>query len=338
VRASKNPVKEELTAFALVVNRVCILLLVALLIFVPLLTARGAQRNNSTGKRRSIGEIFLVVCSGVTIAVTCVLPITMCVREAEGSQTTKECWAETLLLLANYAFDIKYSDSIYSLSNAYDTKYSRLLAYFVFPLSILLLSLRAQLIRRCQCWLKCHFPPCQSKGDGRRLLLLFLAGLGQVGFYGVDVFGYGPVELWQIGGGVSGIGAGILWSGGVVLCAGFVILMFWLDRAVVIEHSVPYAMAYVWALSTSVLGASYILGLFHRFDASISRTFSTGPEGRAVDFSTLATPAALTLFSSLVLWVCSQVTGRVTTEHNYNVWGFPALFALVRREQSRPKR
>jgi hypothetical protein len=113
--------------------------------------------------------------------------------------------------------------------------------------------------------------------------------------------------------------------------------MFWLDRAVVIEHSVPYAMAYVWALSASVLGASYILGLFHRFDASVSMTFSTGPEGRAVDFSTLVTQAALTLFSSLVLRVCSQVTGRVTTEHNHNVWRFPALFALVGREQSRPK-
>jgi hypothetical protein len=128
-------------------------------------------------------------------------------------------------------------------------------------------------------------------------------------------------------------GVGSLWSCGVVACAGFVIALFYLDRDLVVEHSVPYAMAYVWALTASVLGASYILGLFSRFDTAISTVFSAG----AVDFSALVNQAALTIFSSLVLWVCSQVTGRITTEHHHTVFRFPALFALVGREQSSPK-
>jgi hypothetical protein len=294
-------------------DRVCILLVVALVVFVPLLTARGVERNVTRYNNRSIKEKFLVVCSGMVIAVTSVLPITMCVRKAEGSAATKWCWAETLLLVLTCAFNIEYSDNIYSMSNAYNTKYSRLLDYFVFPLSIVLLWLRA----RCQCCLTARFPPCRRAGDHRRLLLLLLAGLGQVGFYAVDVFG--------------DRGAGSLWSCGVVACAAFIFALFWLDRHLVIEHSVPYCMAYIWALSASVLGASYILGLFHRFQTEISVVFSI----RGVDLSTLVTQVALTLFSSLVLSVCSQVTGRLTTERHHTVWRFPVLFALVGRQQRR---
>jgi hypothetical protein len=64
-----------------------------------------------------------------------------------------------------------------------------------------------------------------------------------------------------------------LWSIGVVACAAFVVTIFWMDRNKEIKHTVPYAVAYVWALSASVLGASYILGLFYKIDTLIDSVF-----------------------------------------------------------------
>jgi hypothetical protein len=94
-----------------------------------------------------------------------------------------------------------------------------------------------------------------------------------------------------------------------------------MDRDKDIEHSVPYAVAYVWSLNASVLGASYIIGLFFQYDTLISSVFGQS--------SLLVSQVALTLFSTLVLWMFEQVSASVTTAHDHRAFIFPGLFAVV---------
>jgi uncharacterized membrane protein YjjB (DUF3815 family) len=155
----------------------------------------------------------------------------------------------------------------------------------------------------------------RAPGDRNRAALLLLTGLFQVFFYtgeAISVVDFADER---------DVRNSSLWSIGVVACAGFVVMMFCMDRKKKIEHSVPYAVAYAWALSASVLGASYILGLFYRFDTLIDSLIG--------QYSLLVSQVALTLLSSLVLWVFDQVSERITTTRDYIAFMLPGLFAMV---------
>jgi hypothetical protein len=218
----------------------------------------------------------------------------MCISKADSSAHTKWFWGEILIVLgASIAFVFAIS------SDNYDAASMRILAYLVVAVSIAVFSVWA-ICRR-------HRAPA----DGKRAILLILTGLCQVICY-YPAF----ASVYSISSAFS-----ISCSIGVVASADFVVMMFWMDRNEKIEHSVPYAVAYAWALSASVLGASFIIGLFYRFDNLISSVFGQS--------SLLVSQVALALFSSIVLWVFGQVSGRVTTAGDHTAFMFPGLFAVV---------
>jgi hypothetical protein len=237
-----------------------------------------------------------VIISDVIIGLTCVLPTTMCISKADGGANTKWFWGEIVSILGTFiAF-------LFALNRRYiQASPARLLAYFVVAVTITVTCLRAMCRRD------------RAPGDRRRAALLLLTGLCQFLFY------FGEFLLSEIV--TSVIETTSLWSIGVVGSAAFVGVMFWMDRNEKLEHSVPYAVAYAWALSASVLGASYIIGLFYRFDTLISSVFGQS--------SLLVSQVALTLFSSLVLSVFGKVSRRVTTARDHTAFMFPGLFAVV---------
>jgi hypothetical protein len=217
--------------------------------------------------------------------------------KADGGAHTKWFWCELLTILAGslvFLWDVVSRD---------DGTFSRWSAYTALAVSIAPSCVRAA-------WRHNRAP-----GDRKRAVLLLLAGLGQGLFYTVEytntyiVFNAEEVQNAS------------LWSIGVVACAGFVVMMFWMDRRENIEHSVPYAVAYAWALSASVLGASYTLGLFYRYEKMIYSVFGSS--------STFVSQLALTLFSSVVLWVFGKVSGSITTARDHTVFMLPGLFAVV---------
>jgi hypothetical protein len=103
---------------------------------------------------------------------------------------------------------------------------------------------------------------------------------------------------------------------GPILCAGFVVRMLHLDRKEVIEHSVVYAVAYAWALHFSVLGSSYFLRMLRVMFVFI-------PE------YVLIVQISLSLFGSVMLWVFSRISRRITTMRDEVVYMFAGFFALV---------
>jgi hypothetical protein len=278
------PVTDHLPDFSLVVDRVCILLLAALAVFVPTLTGRQAQS-------------FLSIISGMIIGVSCALPTTMCVLKADGSAHTKWFLGEILNIFAgSFVFIFTFGNESDEVINV------RWVAYSVVAFSIAIPSVRTMCRRD------------SAPGDRKRVALILLTGLGQVLFYMFEfINSFNALDERDTRN-------SSFWSIGVVACAAFVVMLFWMDRNEEIKHSVPYAMAYAWALSASVLGASYILGLFYRFDTLINSVFGLS--------STLVSQVSLTLFSTLVVWVFGQVSGRITTERDRTAFMFPGLFAV----------
>jgi hypothetical protein len=289
VRQEKIPVTDHLHDFPLVLDRVCVLLLAALAVFVPALTGRRAQG--------SLGTIRGII-SGSIIGVTCTLPTTMCISKANGSAHTKWYWGEMLTILGS-------SIPFIFIMNAasYEASGMRMLAYFVFAVSIAFPCMRAMCRRD------------RAPGDRKRATLLLLTGSCQVMTY------IGELSSEFVSPDVRSVRNTSLWSIGVVASAAFVVMLFWMDRNKKIEHSVPYAVAYAWALSASVLGASYILGLFYRFDTLINSVFG--------QYSKSVSQVALTLFSTIVVWVFEQVSRRITTARSHTTFMFPGLFAVV---------
>jgi hypothetical protein len=278
IRGGSAPVTDHLPDFSLVIDRVCILLLSALVVFVPALTGGETQS-------------YLLIISNVIVGVTCVLPTTMCVLKADGSAHTKWFWWEILTFLgAPMAFVLPTFEE-YDVPNL-----SRWYAYIVFAVSIAGPCTRAACRRH------------RAPGDRQRVTLLLLVGLCQV-FFALGDFMSEDVRISS------------MWSIGVLACSACVAVIFWLDRDKDIEHSVPYAVAYAWTLNASVLGASYIIGLFYQYDTLISSVFGQS--------SLLVTQVALTLFSTLVLWMFEQVSASVTTADDHRTFIFPGLFAVV---------
>jgi hypothetical protein len=279
------PITDHLPDFSLVIDRVCILLLAALAVFVPVLTMRGISFYLGA-------HSFLDIISFGIIGITCALPTTICVLKADGGAHTKWYWGEILTILGSFITFIVAIKSYY-----WDHDNLRLFAYSVILVSIAFASVRAMCRRD------------RAPGDHKRAALLVLTGLGQVSLYAGELNSV-SVSLDSS-----------LWSIGVMACTLLVVMMFWMDRKETIEHSVPYAVAYAWTLSASVLGASYILGLFYRFDTSINSVFGL--------LSTLVSQIVLTLFSTLMVWVFANVSGRITNVRDRTAFMFPGLFAVV---------
>jgi hypothetical protein len=108
-----------------------------------------------------------------------------------------------------------------------------------------------------------------------------------------------------------------------IACAIFVVIVFIMDSNKNVEHSIPYAVTYSWALSASVLGASYILGMFYQYDTQVIAAVGAS-------YSKYVGQISLTVFTSLILWVFSQVAGRITTARDRTVFMLPGYFAVVR--------
>jgi hypothetical protein len=86
-----------------------------------------------------------------------------------------------------------------------------------------------------------------------------------------------------------------------------------LDQNTVIKHSVPYAVAHSWALHFSVLGSSYLA----------ARIITRGSQYLVV------VQIALSLFGTVMMWVFSRISRRITTVRDEVVYMFPGFFALV---------
>jgi hypothetical protein len=152
-----------------------------------------------------------------------------------------------------------------------------------------------------------------TKGDGWRTYLLIMTGVGQAFFEGLqnnsDSIGFREIEG--------------TWPVLVSLCALFVIGMLYADHGKKIEHSVPYAVAYSWALSASIINTLYMLGLWDQYGELLS-------DAADLRSTVLASQITLTILSAVVLWIFSQVSGRITTARDRSAFMLPGFFVVVR--------
>jgi hypothetical protein len=118
----------------------------------------------------------------------------------------------------------------------------------------------------------------------------------------------------------GGLGRGVTFVAAIA-CSGFILTMLYLDRKVDIEYSVPYAVTCSLALNAAVLGASYIMAIFYRFDSWLDSAFGVS--------STLVSQIALSIFGSVLLFVISIVSKRITTVRDEAIFTLPGFFAVV---------
>jgi hypothetical protein len=282
----RTAVLGHLSDFSSVIAENAALLLATLAIFVPALTLAESQDH-------------LAVLANVAIGITCVLPITSLVWKADQRAHTKWFLGELFLILATaVVFSLQCSHTFHRGTSA---GISRFLAYTTFAVSITLPLLQA-LCRR-------NF----TEGDGWRTYLLIMTGVGQAFFEGLQKFS-SSIGFQEYEG---------TWPVLVSLCALFVIGMFYADHGKKIEHSVPYAVAYSWALSASIINTSYMLGLWHQYGELLS-------DAADLRSTVLASQITLTIFSAVVLWVFSQVSGRITTARDRSSFMLPGFFVVVR--------
>jgi hypothetical protein len=117
----------------------------------------------------------------------------------------------------------------------------------------------------------------------------------------------------------GGLGRGVTFVAAIA-CSGLILTMLYLDRNVDIEYSVPYAVTCSLALNAAVLGASYIMAIFYRFDSWLDSAFGVS--------STLVSQIALSIFGSVLLFIISIVSKRITTVRDEAIFTLPGFFAV----------
>jgi hypothetical protein len=153
----------------------------------------------------------------------------------------------------------------------------------------------------------------ESRDERRRITRLIAVAWGQFTLYVIGegfafyIFIPNPVLQFQGKGAILSL---------ALFCVFFVVGMLKIDRKESIEHSVPYAVAHSWALNFSVIGSNYLA----------VRVLGTAFYG--VQYL-LVVQIFLSLFGTVMLWIFSQTSGRVTTARDEMVYMFPGFFALV---------
>jgi hypothetical protein len=267
------------SSFVPIGDRLCILLLSTLVVFVPVLTIKTSPTR---------------VMRDIVIGVSYTLPTTLLVLNADKSAHTKWFWGECAVVVVCVIYN-------HLTMTLLPDKSPRLVAFLGLAMAITLPLLR----------ISCR--GSASRDERRRIFRLIAAAWGQLALYLVSegimgLFFFNP--SWTASNGLYVV------MSGPILCAGFVVRMLHLDRKEVIEHSVVYAVAYSWALHFSVLGSSYFLRMLRVM-------FSFNPQ------YVLIVQIFLSLFGSVMLWIFSRISRRITTMRDEVVYMFPGFFALV---------
>jgi hypothetical protein len=235
------------------------------------------------------------IARDVVLGVSYTLPTMLLVQNANERAHTKWFRGECAVLVVGVLFQLLWMTFLAD-------KSPRGVAFYAIALSMTLPLVR----NSCR--------GNKSRADRRRISLLIAVAWGQFVLYliaeGIAFYVFIPNPLLRF----QGFGAVL---SAPLLCSCFVIGMLKMDRKKVIEHNVPYAVAQSWALNFSVLGSSYLAARV------LAVAFFYGDEYLLVVQSFLA------LFCSIVLWMISQISRRITTAHDEMVFMFPGFFALV---------
>jgi hypothetical protein len=231
------PVVDDLPEFSSTMERLCILLLSVLAVFVPAYI---------------IKTVPTTLISEFIVGLTFALPTTVLVWKADESAHTKRFWGEILLFL--FCILMSNTQFLGLISYAHGPRFVGTFT-FAWSITIPLVLLRDN-------------TPGDKRNRRRRIMLVVLAWGHFVTHTAGDMTYFFGVYMQDLEKNpfINRITL-LLWvCFTLFVSAGFLSAMLHRDRKEHIEHSVPYAAAYSWTLNLTIMGSSFLLGIVSRMD------------------------------------------------------------------------